>query len=156
MLRAALPEKAVLVSSDLRRAIQTAEKLARKSWQKTEPTKHLREQNFGDWEGKSYDQAGAAIEAFWRDPALSVAPNGESFAQVCDRVGRYVTAASKSGQHEFIAVAHAGAIRAALALALTLPPSMALRFDVAPLSLTRIDWIVDHETWRIGAVNMTF
>lgn len=153
-LRGALPETATLVSSDLLRAVRTADAIARRRWDRANATPMLREQNFGAWEGRGYDD-GQDLQAFWRDPAMIAPPDGESFAQVCERVARFVLGSSRAGSGEIVAVAHAGAIRAALALALTLPPAQALSFEVAPLSLTRIDWIEDAMVWRIGAVNVT-
>jgi alpha-ribazole phosphatase len=50
-----------------------------------------------------------------------------------------------------IIVAHAGTIRAALALALELPPERALRFVIDPPSLTRLDRL--DNAWRVVAVN---
>jgi alpha-ribazole phosphatase len=54
---------------------------------------------------------------------------------------------------DVIAVAHAGTIRAALAVALDLSPHAALSFVIDPLSLTRLDAIGDG--WRVGGVNMS-
>lgn len=155
MLRASLPEDALLLSSDLRRATATAEALARRSWDRAEPTAQLREQNFGDWEGRAYDDE-PDLDSFWRDPSGVRPPGGESFSDLCLRIGRYIVTQSREiDRREVVVVAHAGAIRAALALALTLPPAIALTFEVAPLSLTRVDWLSQAKTWRIGAVNCT-
>jgi broad specificity phosphatase PhoE len=52
---------------------------------------------------------------------------------------------------DVIIVAHAGTIRAALALALELPPERALRFVIDPRSLTRLDRL--DNAWRVVAVN---
>lgn len=151
-LRSALPEEATILSSDLIRATQTADAIARRNSTRLEPDQRLREQNFGEWEGKGYDAP--EMTEFWRNPALTAAPGGESFADVCDRVARAVHEIQERGEVELVCVAHAGTIRAALALALGLPPSPALAFEIAPLSLTRIDWISDARAWRIGCVNM--
>ena len=151
-LRSALPEEAAILSSDLWRATQTADALARRNSKRLPNSSALREQNFGAWEGKPYEAID--LEEFWRNPALSAPPQGESFAEVCDRVGREIAHLNNGGETEIIAVAHAGSIRAALALALSLPPSQALAFEVAPLSLTRIDWLADAKAWRIGGVNL--
>jgi len=52
---------------------------------------------------------------------------------------------------DVIVVAHAGTIRAALALALELSPDRALSFVIDPLSLTRLDRLDDG--WRVVTVN---
>ncbi|MEM9725633.1 MAG: histidine phosphatase family protein [Pseudomonadota bacterium] len=153
VLRSALPEEAAVLSSDLTRARATADALSRRSHRRLGAAQELREQNFGEWEGQSYDAVDA--ETFWRDPARVAPPGGESFAEVCARVARAVTARNQHAEEEIVAVAHAGAIRAALALALDMPPGQALLFEIAPLSLTRIDWIAEPGAWRVGGVNLT-
>jgi alpha-ribazole phosphatase len=50
-----------------------------------------------------------------------------------------------------ILVVHSGTVRAALAIALDLPPEVALRFAIDPLSLTRIDRVANG--WRVVGVN---
>lgn len=52
---------------------------------------------------------------------------------------------------DVIIVAHAGTIRATLALVLELSPERALRFAIDPLSLTRLDRL--DNAWRVVAVN---
>jgi alpha-ribazole phosphatase len=52
---------------------------------------------------------------------------------------------------DVLIVAHAGTIRAALALALGIEPDHALRFVIDPLSLTRLDRL--ENSWRVVAVN---
>ena len=54
-----------------------------------------------------------------------------------------------------IAIAHAGTIRAALAVALNLRPESALLFAVTTLSLTRLDYLAGAEMWRVESVNVT-
>ncbi|MEC7536515.1 MAG: histidine phosphatase family protein, partial [Pseudomonadota bacterium] len=60
---------------------------------------------------------------------------------------------------DVIAVAHAGAIRAALSYALGLDLEASLSFSIENLSLTRLDHIEsgdDSGIWRIVCVNRTF
>ncbi len=154
-LRGALPEDAVLMTSDLGRAVETAEAIARRTWERRPAEQALREQNFGEWEGMSYGEDGPDLTAFWRDPAHTRPPSGESFADLCERVGKLVTASAQQERADVVVVAHAGVVRAALALALGLPPEQALAFEVSPLSLTRIDWVLGANAWRIGAVNIS-
>lgn len=154
-LRMALPEDAALLASDLTRAAQTAEALSRRTWVRMPPQATLREQHFGDWEGRPFDSLSHdEATAFWSEPAHARPPGGESFADLCDRVSQTVVS-NLTGEHsDIVAVAHAGTVRAALALALGLEPSQALVFEIAPLSLTRIDWLMTHGAWRVGCVNV--
>lgn len=129
----------------------------------------LLEQNFGDWQGRRYADLGddPHLARFWTDPAGIAPPGGESFADLCRRVAATVAAWNvRVGDGDIVAVVHAGTIRAALAQALALSPAVALTFEVAPLSLTRIDHILvpgdmmsgdraAPSQWRIGGVNLT-
>lgn len=144
-----LPADPVLVESGLARCRQTVAALRLElPVPIVEPA--LAEQDFGAWTGLRWDQIEAG--AFWADPAGTAPPGGESFADVCRRVGPALRrlAASHQGR-AVLAVIHAGSIRAALAEALDLAPAAALRFAVAPLSLTRLDRVGDG--WRVGTVN---
>lgn len=157
-LAAALPPRAIWLASPSRRATGTAAALlAARGREDTgirgEPD--FMEQDFGDWEGGLYD--GIAAE-FWDDPAGNRPPGGESFvdmaARVAAAIGRWNGAAR--GKH-IVAVAHAGVVRAALAHAMGGAAVEALRFAVDPLSLTRLDNIVEKSgartAWSVICVN---
>lgn len=155
-LAARLPADAVIVASPLRRSRQTAAALL------GEPTviePDLMEQHFGAWQGRRWgDLADDPVaRRFWRAPATTAPPDGESFAQVLARVTRAIDrlTAACSGA-DIVAVGHAGTIRAALAHALGLSAENALGFVIDPLSLTRLDRIDDGAagSWRIGGVNL--
>ncbi|MBF0306398.1 MAG: histidine phosphatase family protein, partial [Alphaproteobacteria bacterium] len=113
----------------------------------------LAEQSFGAWTGRRWDEIEAG--AFWADPAETAPPEGESFAEVCRRVGPALRRlAEVHAGRSVVAVIHAGSIRAALAEALDLTPAAALRLVIEPLSLTRLDRVAG--SWRVVAVNQTF
>ena len=155
-----LPEDAIWVTTTLRRARETAEKLADRIALGLDITEDdsLREQAFGDWEGARWDEIPAKeSEQYWQDPARTRMPNGESFADVAARVTATVERLNDahSGRN-IIAVAHAGSIRAAISHALGGDPQAALSFHLTPLSLTRLDAI--HRDgkiwWRVAGVNL--
>ncbi len=161
-----LPANAALVTSDLRRATETADALAAAgaSWRQTGRDPALREQSFGDWQGLSGEEFSKIRDTLphggWLAPAFERAPNGESFADVVARVVPSIirhTAAFSGG--DIVAVSHGGTIRAALAFALGLDPDSALAFSLENLSLTRLDHIDtggDGGVWRVVRVNQTF
>ncbi|HWL55387.1 MAG TPA: histidine phosphatase family protein [Paracoccus sp. (in: a-proteobacteria)] len=101
----------------------------------------LWEQDFGDWE-----QTGISDLGPLPPEALAVhrPPGGESFLDMAGRVQRVLAEASGT----VAIVAHAGTVRAALALAVG---PAALSFSVAPLSLT----ILSRSSggWAVEAVN---
>lgn len=123
------------------------------------------EQNFGAWEGADPAACPWPRAAERATLAGFAPPAGESFAEVCTRVGAAIdsrtadsqTADSQTGAEApgstLLVCAHAGTIRAALALALGAGPAPALAFDVRPLSLTRLTALAGG--WRIDAVNLS-
>jgi alpha-ribazole phosphatase len=147
-LRARLPEKAPCIASPSRRTMETATALGFAP----QPEPRFREQHFGDWTGRRHDDLARelreAYAAFWRAPAHNRPPGGESFADQIARVGEALGALP---QGDVVLVVHSGTVRAALALALELPPESALRFVIDPLSLTRIDRVA--KSWRVVGVN---
>src|SRR4028119_1880120 len=76
-----------LVSSDLRRAVQTAEHCARATGLPVRTTPALREQGYGVLEGRPSRELWDLVD--WTDPHWS-AEGGESLAQLHSRVGAYL------------------------------------------------------------------
>jgi alpha-ribazole phosphatase len=147
-LRSLLPKMHVAISSPARRARDTAAALGLVA----APDSAFGEQDFGRWTGRTHEDirrdSAAAYDDFWRAPATNRPPEGESFVEQIARVKGGI-AALPAG--DVIVVAHSGTIRAALAVALELPPDAALSFVIDPLSLTRLDRL--EKGWRVAAVN---
>jgi alpha-ribazole phosphatase len=147
-LRAKLPGRAVSFASPVIRTLATAAALGLRPIAEQK----FSEQDFGDWTGRRHDdlacELGAVYRDFWRAPANSRPPGGESFAEQIVRVGDGL---AKLPAGDVILVVHSGTVRAALAIALDLPPEAALRFAIDPLSLTRIDRVASG--WRVVGVN---
>ncbi|KEP68150.1 alpha-ribazole phosphatase [Thioclava dalianensis] len=129
-LRARLPGAARRLRSPALRCVQTAQAIWAEGWQ---DAAQLWEQDFGVWEGRPFADLPDLGPLSQADLAAHRPPEGESFADLCARV----RPALAKLEGDSVIVAHAGTIRAALALALgTVPP--ALSFEIAPLSLSRI------------------
>ncbi len=151
-----LPTGAVWMASPLARARNTAQAI---SGRQPRIEEDLAEQDFGRWQGMTWDEVrekdGDAWRAFWEDPAANPAPGGESFAEAARRVtGAVKRLTQEHAGRDIIAVAHAGTIRAAIAQARGLGHGAALLLAVDPLSLTRIDH--GGGGWRVILVNETF
>ncbi len=117
--RLAAEEPAAIVSSDLARAWQTAEAIARYSGLAIEPSTLLQERNFGALRGQAYDTLGF-------DPmTLDEAPEGgESARQFAQRVARAFEAMQQWQQGldgDLVVVTHGLFIRVLLAESLRLP-----------------------------------
>ena len=147
-LRAKLPAGATEFASPSVRTLETAAALGLRP----KPEPNFREQDFGAWTGRRHDdlarELGARYREFWRAPADSRPPGGESFA---DQIARVRDGLSALPPGDVILVVHSGTVRAALAIALDAGPEPALRFAIDPLSLTRIDQLTSG--WRVVCVN---
>jgi alpha-ribazole phosphatase len=152
-LRRHLPPRAIWLASEMPRALLTATALTH-----VRPIRDpdLNEQDFGEWQGRLHDElwreGDTEYRQFWTAPAASEPPGGESFEAMCLRVATAVERLTQvHAGMDIVAVAHAGTIRAALALALGIAPVRALSLVIEPWSLTRIDWVVND--WRVVRVN---
>lgn len=154
-----LPSNAVWISSHLVRARGTLGALAGLVEGAPEPQVEpaFAEQNFGQWQGRGYDEVYAETgHQIWNDPASLTPPGGESFNGLISRVGAAIAVRTEGHRGaDIISVAHGGTIRGAVALALGCSPERALGISVDNLSLTRLDamQVDDGIRWRIGCVN---
>lgn len=162
-LAATLPENAVLLTSDLRRTIATADAIAGAGLDLAEAVREpaLREQSFGDWQGVHREDFAKIHNRlphrFWLSAAYERPPGGESFMDVVARVVPVIVRMSAEYEgRDIIAVAHGGTIRAALAFALDISPEAALAFSIENCSVTRLDHITnipEGSAWRAAMVN---
>ena len=149
-----LPKKAQWVTSNLRRTHETAQAIVRAGLPGPDripgpdcpAIPELAEQNFGDWQGLTYEELrqsrGGAFHRFWHGPAHQRVPGGESFVDMMARVSWAILQLIENHRgHDIIAVAHGGTIRCALGLALGLEPEHCLAFTTENCSLTRIEYI---------------
>jgi probable phosphoglycerate mutase len=109
-----------LVSSDLRRAVQTAEHCAAATGLRISTTPALREQGYGVLEGRPSRELWDVVD--WTDPHWS-AEGGESLAQLHGRVSAFLGELRADPPAAVVAlVTHGDTIRAAQAVAGGLGP----------------------------------
>jgi len=130
--------------SPLLRARQTAAYLHEHGCCISQPVydNRLREIDFGSWELRSFADIAAADPArvaAWQEQYMNFAfPAGESVQAFISRVKAMLATLSTCSGSIGI-VTHGGVIRTLICLALGLPPSNYLLFDVQPASLTIIE-----------------
>ena len=153
-LKQRLPEKAIWLTSGIKRSNQTAEAIGTKNFIETPG---LMEQDFGDWTGKRWiDLKGDSVRKFWLNFITEKPPGGESFIQMIDRVSDTINTLSREYENKnIVAIAHSGTIKAALANALNLFGQSASSFQINNLSLTEIEIVPDgvHRIWNVIGVN---
>ena len=122
----------LVVSSDLRRAYDTAATLARCCELRVRTDARLRETHLGDWQGLTHEQVDAGApgaRTAWRDDATWAPHGGESRVDVADRsmplVAELVAGepdwGSDDADRPVVLVAHGGLIAALCAALLDLP-----------------------------------
>ncbi len=151
-LSAALPA-APIVSSDLLRAVQTADAIKRPHRLRSDP--RLREINFGDWDGKTFAQVEKTdpvlIRNYWENPGDVAPPNGESWNDVRARVNGAVDDYLALGHDDLIIVAHFGVILTQVQRALNISSYDTFSHKIENLSLTRIE-VIGSE-WSTRSIN---
>lgn len=110
-------------ASDLKRAMATAKCVADRFRLPVTPCKSLRELNFGDWEGLTYDEIVAkwpeALSNFFQHPDILKIPHGESFPELRARALACVEKIVAKHPEETVAVvAHGAILRTILTAAL--------------------------------------
>ena len=138
-----LPHPAIVVSSDLLRARQTADAIAGPRRRLPDHT-GLREFNFGAWDGLGFSEVAErdpeTSRAFWETPGAIAPPGGESWDQVSTRVAETVSQiCAAHGASDVILVAHMGVIMTQIARCAGQDTPSALGHRIDPLSVTRID-----------------
>ncbi|MGQ0565678.1 MAG: histidine phosphatase family protein [Gemmobacter sp.] len=154
-LSAHLPGDAVVVSSDLSRAIATADAIQGRR-ERLPHDADLREIHFGTWEMRAFAEVEAEapdhIRAFWQVPGDVAAPEGESWNMLAARVDAAIDRllAAHPGR-DIIVTAHFGAILAALQRAEGLSPEAVFAHRIDNLSVTCL--ACDGSGWRSHAIN---
>jgi alpha-ribazole phosphatase len=163
-LAALLPRPAIWVTSNLARTHQTARAIFAAGDFETLPElvqdKDLAEQHLGDWQGLDRHtflmNRSQQPDSFWYATADERAPNGESFVDLIERVGASIARVTQRHQgSDIVAVAHGGTIRAAITIALGLPPRGGFAFMIDNCSLTRLDHYQGKRGagWRVTTIN---
>jgi broad specificity phosphatase PhoE len=126
----------MLVSSDLRRARESAEILAAHWRVELVVDSRLRELDFGEWEGRAWCELEredtVRFDRWMRDWTKEPVPGGESFADLVTRVSRWLEewAARGEAAGETLVLAHGGTIRAILCQMLGVPLDLAFEFRI--------------------------
>lgn len=111
---------AAIYSSDLKRAMETAEILAMPHGITVQSVPKLREANFGRWEGMNFkeirEEYAITLQQWWDNPKKTAAPGGETLEEMALRVNGAVReiAGRHMDEQEVVIVAHGGPIRAVI------------------------------------------
>jgi probable phosphoglycerate mutase len=145
------------VSSDLRRALDTATAVGTRLGIAVDTDPDLREQDLGAWQGLTGDEARArdpelyAVRFLARDPTARP-PGGETREEMQARAARSLDRhAAPGGSGPVLVVTHGGVVAALVYRALGLPLSAPRRFLLPNAALTTLVWRSDG--WRVATLN---
>ncbi len=143
-LSAHLPGEAVIVSSDLRRSVDTATAI-QGNRQRLSHLAELREFHFGSWDGQTFDTVAASdpekSRAYWERPGNIAPPGGESWNAASHRISMATDHLARMySDRPVIIVAHIGVILTQVQRALNCAPYEALSHHIDNLSVTEIKW----------------
>jgi alpha-ribazole phosphatase len=140
-----------IYSSDLKRALVTAQIIALRHNLEVITCQELREIDFGRLEGLTFDEINRLypeVARMWMERDLSlVYPGGESLAELDKRVRQFRSRLEEHNKEETILiVAHSGVLRTLLCQLLGMEPRQRwqIRLDLASLTII--------ETYRQGAI----
>jgi len=118
-----LPAEAIIFSSPLKRCSILAKHIQNNiktiSYQEDD---RLKEMNFGDWELKNWNEIPPEELNPWMEDFVNIkVSNGESFIELHQRVGEFLSDKISETKHPVVIVAHAGIIRSILCHQSSLP-----------------------------------
>jgi alpha-ribazole phosphatase len=143
-----------IYGSGLRRALETAEAIAAPLGLSVQVDPALRELDFGEFEGRSYDELAAAepllYRAWMENPTAVRFPSGESYADLRARVLRLLAEVREHHRQSVIGiVAHGGVTRTVLADALGMPNDRIFDLEQDYGGVSVIDWFGEHAVVRV-------
>jgi broad specificity phosphatase PhoE len=131
-------EPDVVVTSDLRRALETADELGLAG---AAPDERWREAGVGRWTGRLAAQVVAEepeAHGAWLEGSAAP-PGGEAFPETCARVAEAIRELASSGARRALVVTHGGPIRAACATVAALPLSGLVAVPTGSLTAIAVD-----------------
>lgn len=141
-----------IFASDLKRAFHTAEIIAKPHKSSVIPHSDFREINFGDWEGKTYEEIKAldkdGMDRWISDYLTFNAHGGESISEVYKRVSNaydsILSAYDKDSDVNVLIVAHGGVIQSLLSHICYNDLSGYWRFGVENCGINRVEYVMGY------------
>ncbi|HSM24624.1 MAG TPA: histidine phosphatase family protein [Anaerolineaceae bacterium] len=138
-----------LYSSDLSRAVQTAQEIEKIVNLPITTNPSLREINQGEWEGQYIKDVltaqGDVVRSIYMNPYTSRKPGGESIGEVAERMYTFLDQlVEKHNQETIIVVSHGLAIATVLCKVRELPLEMAVKNIPENTGIEIINWKRDY------------
>ncbi len=142
-----------VVSSPARRACETAAPIAAAHRVAVEIDDGLRELDFGELEGRTYDEIAESLPALYAEwmtsPTTVRFPGGEGYEDLRQRAQAAVAALRARYEGGLVvAVTHGGVVRAVVAGVLGIPSERIFRLAVDHVSTTVVEWLAGEPVVR--------
>lgn len=139
-------------TSPLSRARTTCEIIAKPHGMKPVILPGLSELNFGEWEGKTFDEINTLwpgeIDKMYDSPDLVRIPGGETFEEVKERTMAAIEPLLNGEDNKnYLLVSHGAAIRTLLCGLLNIPIHHAWQFRQANVNLTMVEHYGPGRNW---------
>jgi len=142
----------LVVTSPLKRCLKLSKEVFNK------PIKlevNLKEVNYGNWEGKSWEDISVEGGNLWMyNNVNNCPPNGESFLQLKNRVSYVVDELIESKEDKIAVVCHGGVIRSVLSHLLNIPLENTRSFDIHYVGFVK--FLKTNEGWKLVELNSGF
>jgi alpha-ribazole phosphatase/probable phosphoglycerate mutase len=139
-------------ASPRRRALDTAAPIAASHGLRPAADERLRELDFGELEGRTYDDIAASLpelySAWMKAPTTVRFPGGESYADLRERAVAACDEIRRRHAHALV-VTHGGVVRAVLAASLGMPAEAIFRLDQSYGGLSIVEWIDETPVVRL-------
>mgnify|MGYP006151047733 CR=1 FL=1 len=113
---------------------------------------HLKEVNYGDWEGKTWSDINVEGDNLWMYQNINnCPPNGESFSQLQKRVVKVLDKVLEAEQERIAIVCHGGVIRSVLSHLLSTPLDKTRSFHIHYVGFVK--FMKTDEGWRLSELN---
>ena len=139
----------LVVSSPLRRCLETARDISQQLGVELLVIDRLQEYDFGDWDGQQFEviyaQQSELADRFWLDPETNPPPSGESITQFIDRVELAKSLLLEREEKRILVITHGGVIRSMVANLLGVQPNCWGRIKVDYSHFTQLRFEYDLE-----------
>lgn len=148
-----------LYSSDLLRAIQTAEIINKHLGLTPYIRKELREISFGKLEGKTNEYIHEHFSDFLKNKDMLTTdipyPGGENGEDVCNRMYPVIEEIARSGLKNVVIVTHGNAIRALITriLGIDYAKKSLFSYDLENCSITQLKYVVEKDRFYLERLN---
>jgi len=139
----------LVISSPLQRCVKLAAKMFDSD---LEINQGLKEVNYGDWEGKQWEEIKVKGDNLWMYANTSnQPPNGESFAELKDRVVNQLDSILNRKEDKIAVICHGGVMRSILSHLLKTPLEVTRSYHIHYTGFVK--FINTREGWRLSELN---